>query len=319
MRTPGLVTLWVALVAFSAAAAAQEYQIKLDRPARAGDMTTRSTTITGKLHIVAKDGATVIDDRTTTYTIDYAADITVLAVDSTGNVTRDTHRIIKCRRFDGDVSTDYFQSGAVVTASFENGREVFTKDGKPVTPQQAGILRTLITLNPYGHTEDQVFGTTAPKKVGDVWPINAALEAQDLVGEMPKAPSYSGKAQLVGLVPVGGVDCIEIQVNMSNSSFAPVAPRGVSVISGASNLTAVSDYPVDTALPMLKRHSVYACDFQTYAPAPPSAGQQARNVTVDTHYEKTNDTSISPNKGQSATAPQTAPAPAAAPAPPEAP
>jgi len=316
MHTARLLML-VATIAFvCATAAAQEYPIKLDRPVTVGDRTTRSTTITGKLHIVAKDANATLDDRTTTYTIDYAAEITVLAVDSTGYVTKDTHRIVKCRRFQGDVSTDYFQPGALVTASFENGQEVFTKDAQPVTPQQAGILRTIITLNPYAPTEDQILGTTEPRKVGDVWPVNATLLTQDVAGEMPKGPTYSGKAQLVGLVPVSGVDCLEIRIDVSNSSFAPMAPRGVTVVSGASNLTATSDYPVDTTMPMLKRHSVYSCSFQTYSSAPPLEGQQARNITVNTEYEKTNDTSITPMKRQAATAtpPQAASAPQAAPA-----
>ena len=119
MHTRGLVAACAVLAVFSAAALGQEYSIKLDRPARAGQVVNRATTITGTLHILAREGSTILDDRTTTYTIDYAAEVTVLEVDSTGNVTRDTHRITTCKRVEGDVTTEYFQPGTVITASLD--------------------------------------------------------------------------------------------------------------------------------------------------------------------------------------------------------
>ena len=114
----------------------------------------------------------------------------------------------------------------------------------------------------------------------------------DLAGDMPRTPAYSGTVQLLGVVTVGGVDCLEIQAEISNPAFAPVAPRGITVVSGASFLHAVSDYPLDASLPMLKREMVYSADFQTYSGTLPGTGQQARAVTVDTHYEKATNTTL---------------------------
>jgi hypothetical protein len=292
MRTWRHVTLWAVLAVFSAAAWGQEYQIKLDRPAKAGESLTRATTITGKLHIAAKDGQTVMDDRTNTYVIDYAAEVTVLEVDSTGNVTKDTHRIIRCRRMENDVATEYFQPGTIIVASLDSGREVFTKDDKAVTTQQADVLRTLIALGSTPYTEDEMFGTSVPRKAGDSWPVNAQVGSLELAGRMPRAPQYSGQVWVVGPVEIGGVNCIEVQADMSNPNFAPVAPKGVSVVSGTSSLHTVTDCPLDLTLPILKRRSLYKCDFQTYAPAPPGSAQQARAITVDTNYEKETVTSI---------------------------
>jgi hypothetical protein len=293
MQLRGYVTLCAVLALFAAAASAQDYQILLDRPAKAGETLTRATAITGKLTVIAKDGQTVLDNRTSTYTVDYAADVTVVEVDRSGNVTKDTHKIIRCRRIENEVTTEYFQPGTVITASLENGQVVFTKDGKPVTQEQAGILGTLIVLGPGKHSEDEVFGTNLPRKMGDAWAINGELAAADLSGQMPRTPSYSGTAQLAGIIKVNNVDCAEVRIQMTNPSFAPVAPRGVTVTGGSSSLSAVIDAPTDLSLPVLRRQLSYVADFQTYAPPPPNTKQSSSGVTVDTRYEKQTVTEVS--------------------------
>ncbi len=61
-----------------------------------------------------------------------------------------------------------------------------------------------------------------------------------------------------------------------------------------ANANAAAESFFEASLPMLKRQMVYSADFQTYSGTLPGTGQPARSYTVDTHYEKTTNTSMSP-------------------------
>ena len=244
-------TLALLGVAMASAASAQDYAIRLSRPNRVGQ----------KLHISALGGQGEtsilrIGDRPPRksvrgFQVELDTFVTVLAIDPKGEPSEVSCAIEKCVLIRGKRREELFPKGTVVSASVRDKREVFEVDGEAVAPQAAQALRLILSLAKGTASDDEVFGARERKRVGQSWPINAAVAARDLakVGVRCRKEDVAGKVALLGVAEVEGIPCLRIRATMDFRKVAPPLPRGLEVQAGRCQVRLSGAFPVDTSKP----------------------------------------------------------------------
>jgi hypothetical protein len=155
------------------AAAAQDYQIRLEQPGKVGSkqrlsgigaQTDRATiTSSGKL----------VQSTESAFTIELTADVTELEIEAKGHVTRKSLLVISSKITKEGVTKPLLPQGTVVFASAENGTTVFKVNGEPVAEDVAKGLSSLISVYTGGPSDDELFGTRIRRRVGESWSLNA--------------------------------------------------------------------------------------------------------------------------------------------------
>jgi hypothetical protein len=80
--------------------------------------------------------------------------------------------------------------GGIVDVHLVNGLTVYELDNKPVDQEMARMLASMVSLHVSNQGDDDMFGTTSPKAVGESWAINT-----DSVKALLKEIKAQGGAQ----------------------------------------------------------------------------------------------------------------------------
>lgn len=246
-----------ACLLFAAAGYAEDYQIRLERPFKAGDV----------LQLVAKGGETeslrlsegdkVLQDKTSTLKVHVEAELEILAVDKKG---RKTQLALTIRKFSGSVDGKAVKppvAGSVVIATSGTKKTAFElKDGK-LPKDIERLLGFVIETHKESDKspgDDEAFGTSARKKVGDKWPVNKAAIVKSLKGDglTIKEGDVSGTVKITELRKVNGVPCLHIESQFSVAGLSPPLPEGAKILSAKMGGSTMGDFPVDLKLPRLR-------------------------------------------------------------------
>ena len=176
-------TLWLALFCFCTGlppVSAQEYDIRMDRPVRAGEKFRMTAKGTAEEKSLIKMGDELVRDDRENFAIDFEATMTVLEVDLRQRPTKAQFVVSKCIKTEAYDQRPLIPPGAVVVAAVKDRESVFTVNGEPAGREAGQALDLVITLSKGGATDDEIFGTRSRKKVGDRWGINAELAAKEL-------------------------------------------------------------------------------------------------------------------------------------------
>ena len=163
---------------------AQDYEIRLERPDPVGSRLHLSMVGKESTSQVVKQGDKVIEEKNTKYTVEAELVVTVLALSTKGKNTRIKLEVEKLTRIEGDARRELLPKGSVVTASWDGKEQAFEMAGGALDPDTEESLKLLdlVTEDPNGPTEDEIFGTKERKKVGDRWEGNSELMAKQLAG-----------------------------------------------------------------------------------------------------------------------------------------
>jgi len=165
-------------LAFSALAFAQEYDIRLSRPAKVGEkyrFTAHGTHT--EVMTVSVDGR-VAQQKGNEFSVDLISLLTVIATNEGGIPISYSLAIEKFIITTGGNSKSLVASEKVLLVSLDGNRYVFTLNEAPVDVSIYQALSAVIPTHTAGLTDDDVFGTREKKKVGDQWPINRELRLQ---------------------------------------------------------------------------------------------------------------------------------------------
>src|SRR5262249_39020383 len=166
----------VVLLCLSSLAAAQAYSIRFARPWKVGDRYRILATASSSAHSGATVGSTMVNTNIGDINVELLSDATVLEIRPDGRIAKVSLVIYKCI-FRKDDKKKAVPRGTLVIASVENGDQVFRVNGQPVDPDTATALSLVLWLDPQEKSEDQVFGTSEQKRVGESWAIKAASVA----------------------------------------------------------------------------------------------------------------------------------------------
>ncbi len=178
---------------------AQKYPIRLDRSEKAGQ----------SYHLVATS-----TDKTT-------VDITV----SDQNwATRKRFTVLSSKITRADSNGPILPNGTQVIASIQNGQTVYEVNQKLVDEAVAGALRSVITLHLASVADDDMYGTSTPKKIGESWPIS--VDAMKKL--LKEIGSQGGRQEITGSGTLEKVENNHIFVRSSinvRDVLLPITPE----------------------------------------------------------------------------------------------
>ena len=236
------------LLPVSALSAADDYVIRFTRPSKIGDRfrldakgTTRESeriTVGGQVQTDEKD-----------LSVHLIAAATVLAVDSRSDATRIEYVIQTCEKTEGGKTEQVLAAGRkVIAESDAQGKTEFTVDGDPALDDISKALGVVISAHtPGSPTDDDIFGTTERKKVGDTWSINTPTAATYLskAGLGVSADNLKGTVSLDAVKTVGGVKALSLTTHMSAEGMTMELPEFLQIEKSSMAGEFTSLVPVD--------------------------------------------------------------------------
>ena len=241
------------LVLFVASVSAQDYAIKILQPLKVGQRYN--------LTVVASDSSemTMTSEKRTPKSqkeernIEMESTATVLAVDANGRPTKESHTIVKLLQ--GDAKEPLLVAGTKVLATRSGRKRVFEIEGVPVMGAAAKALDLGVNITSGGPTDDEMFGTTERKKVGDSWPMNqtvAMKETNERLGAMGMGvASIKGTTALQKVTRDGDVNVLHFKSTLN----ATASPAGKSPFTSADttmDATFIEAVPEDMTRSLLE-------------------------------------------------------------------
>ena len=237
---------------------AQDYEIRLVRPDAVGSKCRLSAVGKDSSVQLLKQGDKVLEEKTTKYTVEAELTLTVLAVNEKGANTRLTLEVERLTRIEGDARRELVPKGSVITAAWDGKEQAFQMVGglSPDTEDSLKLLN-LLSNDPNGPTDDEVFGTKERKKVGDHWEGNSEMMAKQLtrLGLTVKKEDLKSTITLDKIVTLGKTECLQLSGGFSCDKFEPPLPPGLIVEKSALKASFSGKEPVATSLDLPEESS----------------------------------------------------------------
>lgn len=191
--------------------------------------------------LVDNDGANVVPEFE--QSIDFNAEMTVGRVDAEGRPTHAIYRIVTCALQTAEGPVELAPTGAKLTAVRDGATTTFTLDTRPVPPQHGRLLELVAGLGTGGPTDEAIFGSDRPRRVGESWPVNtgAAATMLELAFGLPvRAENVWGVTEFAGHADHEERSCLVLRSRVTVDEHDVIRPEGVPAIakqvSGALSL-----------------------------------------------------------------------------------
>ncbi len=244
-------------------AQARTYAVQLARPSVVGQKQLaigaleNDDTSSGGL-----DGAQPVK-RLDKATIRFVVASEILEVSPSGNARRAVLTVRRLDKESGGVSVELAKPGELFTARMVGHDRVVEQQGTPVATDLQQALAAAVPLRSDDEpTDDDLYGTATPHRVGDSWPVPGALFASAGAQHVQFDPKQvAGTVTLTAVKPVQGQLCLEVQwkVEAHHGSFkAGGLPGGLLGTLATMTVTGSATVPVAGGLPPLARANVIA-------------------------------------------------------------
>jgi hypothetical protein len=229
----------------------QAFVIRLARPAKVGDTAwfVADTTV-----VKSVQGNLSGHDRSlkpTSVAIHFEATERIEAVGARGEPTRATYRVAKCvARFEKGQDV-LLQPGTVLTVEAGKWKSSIRADRGYFSVYREIALRPIVSLPNLGDvSDDDVFGSREPRKVGESWAADPAALAKwvSREGAAVDKNSVSGTIKLKGLQTVNGVQCLVVTGRAVTEPWVPDPkdmPEDMRLVSGRDEYKFTRLVPVD--------------------------------------------------------------------------
>jgi hypothetical protein len=268
--------------AVPAAAPARDYEVRLTRPAAAGEKRLAVGSLSSDDHLSGtREGAP--SDQRQTSTIRYVVATEIQAVSPKGNALRATLTVRRLVKESGGVTLELAKPGAVVTARLAGRERVFELLGARLAPDLQQALAGAVQLRADDEpTDDDLFGTSQRRRVGESWKANGELFAGFGAASVTFDPKdVAGTVTLAGVKTVNGKPCLEVRwkLDARHGSFKPGSlPPGFAGTTNSMSVTGSVLVPVDAGVPPAGRET-------TIAAVADISGQSEGGAPVSLHHE----------------------------------
>jgi len=242
---------------------AQDYEIKLTRPKKAG--AEYNLDVAGKQSkdvTVTSDGAVVKNDKTDT-SIQCSGVLKIIEVDAKGQETKTALTIDKFTKTEDGKDSEVLPKGTVITSSLVDKKTVHTVNDQPVDHSVSELLTAVISLSKGDKSDDDtVFGTKERKKKGDSWDVNAdeAMKSFEETTGGGKLENFAGKTTLEDVTG----DLLKINAHFT-TNFRPPLPPAFTVDSSSLEATVSGLFPVDATKIFPEESTKVAFSFTAHA------------------------------------------------------
>lgn len=247
--TAAVAAAWVgaaASAAEQAGGAAGVYDVKLDRPARAGERWGLTATVGLEQTSVMTVQGQAQKQPGVKFTLRLEGVGTTLAVDDRGRPTRTRFVIEKGTILDGNAESETLAKGTTVVATAaDKDVKVEAEGGARLSPTATMLLASAFP------TAGAATTPPGPRKVGESWPIDPKRLVADLraAGNEAEENHVRGTATLAGVETVAGVECLRLAVKIDADRFVPAGrpklPEGLKVDHARSTTTLSALLPTD--------------------------------------------------------------------------
>jgi hypothetical protein len=215
-----LLTPFLALLALPLAGAlAQEYEIRLHRPMKAGEEYEVSETVRQSDTSVVTRMGTPVSRQNRDFTLTYRAVEKVLEVDALGQARRMLSTIGQLVKDENGSRTNVLAKGTAVVASLNGMKQVYEVNGRTLNAELGLLLDPLIVIPKISDTEDAFFGTDERKHVGDRWDIHTDTTTRALSQILGTPVSdVQGTVTLGDTAKSDEGDLLVVQVHLSGST-----------------------------------------------------------------------------------------------------
>ncbi len=249
--------------------AAAEFAIQLHRPVQIGEQAKQHITATFDHSLRTFSGQTMLSEQINKVAIAFVADTKVIDVDAVGIATKTELAVESCTVDSGAGPMPLFSPGVVLTVTRGGDPAIVSQNGT-LPRATAQWLRMVLPTGPATMTDDDIFGSTAPRVVGAVWPVNADFMANELgaVGLRIRPDRIIGQATLAAVDVVAGRQALDIRVEVSATGVEPdQKPADAVVERGELHTELTSWYPVDPSHMRLKDSATATVELVLVHPA----------------------------------------------------
>ncbi len=234
---------------------AQDYEIRLHRPETIGEKYHLSASGRSARTQVVKSGDKILKNDAAKFSVECDCVVTILGVDDKGKPSKLSLQIEKLTRTDDAGAKELLGKDSLVTVSMKEGDEVSEMAGHRLSLPVQEAITVILPLDPYGPTEDDLFGASGRMKPGDHWDVNTDMMVKDLLrrGAMADKEDVSGTVSFEKVVNVGKTECLQISGAVGCTKYVPPSvPKDVRVEKGFLKIEFSEKLPVAGSLPALE-------------------------------------------------------------------
>ena len=246
-RAIALLGMGLTLV-LSGAATAKDYEIKLHRPVVIGTRYSINLNLTRQDTSLAKvDGESQKPEEITSV-VSLLGTVEVLDVSATGYPVSEEYSVAKCTQTVNKKTVDLVKPGTPLVVRLTPQGMHIDMDGEPLPAEIRTILADLFVMTNGEISEDDVYGTTKRRNVGDVWALKAEGTDKFAKDSGFSTEGLTGKSILVGVPKIAGADCLEISSTFNVPQVIPPessSPPKFKVQKATFKSTNWGLYPVD--------------------------------------------------------------------------
>lgn len=236
-------------VLLSSAGAADDYQIKINRPEKVGAKYELNGTTHKKESSTVKMGDKVIQSRDKNVKATLTGTVEVLKVDKDGLAVKKKLTVTSFKDAEG---TELLKKGTVVFAETVEGKGQYRlADGSKLESRVRGVIGDLFDTQSKSAADiEQALGTDKRRKIGESWPVKTESLAKSLHVD-PKA--IKGTATLEKTADVNGEKCLLFSAKMIISDFPgkeDLKKQMLEVKSVKFNMTVSGYLPIDPKKPI---------------------------------------------------------------------
>jgi len=273
---------------------AQDYEVALSRPQKVGDLFGISVEGVETTRSKISANGEIAQDVADKLAIELKGSVRVLEIDKNGEPSKLALTVEKLVKIKGDAQTPLLKTGTEVTAFVQDDKDEFEVEDLPVGKEIQQALAMAIALGHGDATDDDIFGSANPQKVGDTWKVNAEKAAADFskAGLGIDKEGIEGTATLKEVVTVGDEKCLKIAAQIKMKDFSLPLPPGVVVKTATAEADFSGLFPVNKSVNRLEEHEEWTMNFSAEGAGDPGAPALAvevtskRNVTAKYTYTK---------------------------------
>lgn len=248
----------------------QAFEIRLDRPLKAGQRFKVSVTAHQLQEMsVESAGKKVRNDRKE-FDVEYSGEETILEVGSNGKVVKASHQIETLLKISDGKKKSLLDKGTVVVAFQREKKPVFEIAGVAAADDMAEALAVVMeTSDPDTAGDDEMFGTRDRKKVGEKWKIDGEkFAARSLKDYGLRVTEVSGEFILKESIPTTAGENLVITGVIKGKPNLPISP-GFTLKESTMEVKLSGIFPADSSLP--RREESEEITFQVVATGKPKA------------------------------------------------
>jgi len=202
--------------------AAQELEIRLNRPAKADQVYRVVIHVSEQHKNTTKAEEKVIDEAADERRIDFIANARIVAVDDKGKPTQIEYTMEKMNLEHGEDHLELLVKDQLLTAKLEGGRTTFALREGDFFPEARECLPLVLDLGE-DFLDDAVFGTEQNRAVNSSWPVKApaATRVLERINILAKPEWIKGSLKFAALKHTGTADTLELTGDLTVTPFKP--------------------------------------------------------------------------------------------------